>query len=365
MMTANVVDDTMSTLTDRSTYMGVAGVIVANVTGIALTMIPFYKAGRVVGNGLRVLTTLGIGSALLVRSQKMSADFAAASKTGGIVLIAYGLGQTLTLLNVPFFRNFAPLMMATESLPQSGSGSVIGQQGITPEGAGYSYSDIKNAEGEEMQPVESDAGTSVPAGEFAGDQEPFVAATLSMKQRGVGKEPMYSHMVRSPLGHGADFNLGAEEVSPTGGVEQAYGGGNPESSTTNSPVEDEVGAYINSVDVGGAVAEGLGGRNAFVASRYPGGASTQPPVSYGADTATMSVSGNAYATQTGSIYDEFGSYVKPGTSAESDTYLSHVMPSAGNSGRGVTFYYAEGAKTGVVGRHMVSAEGTGAVMGQY
>ena len=52
----------------------------------------------------------------------MSADFAAASKTGGIVLIAYGLGQTLTLLNVPFFRNFAPLMMATESLPQSGSG---------------------------------------------------------------------------------------------------------------------------------------------------------------------------------------------------------------------------------------------------
>ena len=73
---------------------------------------------------------------------------------------------------------------------------------------------------------------------------------------------------------------------------------------------------------------------------------------------------NAYANQTGSIYDEFGSYVKPGTSAESDTYLSHVMPSAGNSGRGVTFYYAEGAKTGVVGRHMVSAEGTGAVMGQ-
>ena len=170
MMTANVVDDTMSTLTDRSTYMGVAGVIVANVTGIALTMIPFYKAGRVVGNGLRVLTTLGIGSALLVRSQKMSADFAAASKTGGIVLIAYGLGQTLTLLNVPFFRNFAPLMMATESLPQSGSGSVIGQQGITPEGAGYSYSDIKNAEGGEMQPVESDAGTT-PAGEFAGDQD--------------------------------------------------------------------------------------------------------------------------------------------------------------------------------------------------
>lgn len=43
MMTANVVDDTMSTLTDRSTYMGVAGVIVANVTGIALTMIPFTR----------------------------------------------------------------------------------------------------------------------------------------------------------------------------------------------------------------------------------------------------------------------------------------------------------------------------------
>lgn len=366
MMNTNVVEDTKDVLSDRSTYAGVGGVIVANVLGIALTMIPFYKAGRVVGNGLRVLTTLGLGSALLVRSGSMSSDMAMASKTGGIVLVAYGLAQTLTLLNVPFFRNLAPLMMASETLPQSGSGNVIGQQGITPEGAGYSFSDIKNAEGEEgeMQPVESDAGTTAP-GEFAGDQEPFVAATLNMKQRGMGKEPMYSHMVRSPLGHGADFNLGAEEVSATGGVEQAYGGGTPESSTMVNPTEEAVGAYINSVDVGGAIAEGLGGQNAFVASRYPGSASTQPPVSYGAEAATMAVKGNAYATQAGSIYDEFGSYVRPGTSAEADIYLSHVMPSAANSGRGVTFYYSEGAKKGVVGRHMVSAEGVGAVMGQY
>jgi len=366
MMNTNVVEDTKDVLSDRSTYAGVGGVIVANVLGIALTMIPFYKAGRVVGNGLRVLTTLGLGSALLVRSGSMSSDMAMASKTGGIVLVAYGLAQTLTLLNVPFFRNLAPLMMASETLPQSGSGNVIGQQGITPEGAGYSFSDIKNAEGEagEMQPVESDGGTTAP-GEFAGDQEPFVAATLNMKQRGMGKEPMYSHMVRSPLGHGADFNLGAEEVSATGGVEQAYGGGTPESSTMVNPTEEAVGAYINSVDVGGAIAEGLGGQNAFVASRYPGSASTQPPVSYGAEAATMAVKGNAYATQTGSIYDEFGSYVRPGTSAEADIYLSHVMPSAANSGRGVTFYHSEGVKKGVVGRHMVSAEGTGAVMGQY
>jgi len=359
------VDNTISTLTDKETYIGIAGVVVANVLGAALTIIPFYKAGRVVGNGLRMAATFGLGSALIVRSGSMG-EYSLASKVGGIVLCGYGVGQALALMNVPGFRTLSGLMLGAESLPQSGSGNVIGQQGITPEGAGYSYSDIKNAEGEEgeMQPVESDGGTTA-AGEFAGDQEPFVAATLEMKQRGVGKEPMYSHLVRSPMGHGADFNLGAEEVSATGGVEQAYGGGTPESSTTPSVVEDEVGAYITSVDVGGAIAEGLGGQNAFIASRYPASASTQPPVSYGAEMATMSVPGNAYANQTGSVYDEFGSYMKPGTSAEADTYLSHVMPSAANSGRGVTFYYAEGAKTGVVGRHMVSAEGTGAVMGQY
>ena len=113
-------------------------------------------------------------------------------------------------------------------------------------------------------------------------------------------------IVRSPLGHGADFNLGAEEVSATGGVEQAYGGGTPESSTMVNPTEEAVGAYINSVDVGGAIAEGLGGQNAFVASRYPGSASTQPPVSYGAEAATMAVKGNAYATQAGSITMNLG-----------------------------------------------------------
>src|SRR5210317_458404 len=358
MMTANVVDNTVSTLTDKSTYYGVAGVAVANVMGIALTMIPFYKAGRVVGNGLRMATTFALGSALLVRSRSMDADLGQAAKVRGIVVIGYGVGQALALLNVPGFRSLSGLMMGAETLPQSGSGNVIGQQGITPEGQGYSYSDIKNAEGDEATAVASDSGAS---------DEPFVAATLAMKHRGEGQEPMYSHKVPAPLGHGVTQNFGSEtmDVSPTGGVEQAYGGGTPESSTTGSQVETDMGIYMTSVDVGGAIAEGLGGQNAFVASRYPASSSTQPPVSYGAEAATMAVKGNAYATQTGSIYDEFGSYVKPGTSAEADIYLSHVMPSAGNSGRGVTFYHSEGVKKGVVGRHMVSAEGSGAVMGQY
>jgi hypothetical protein len=301
--------------------------------------------------------------------------FEFAEKVGGIVLIGYGIGQGLALLNVPGFRTIGGLMLGpeiknAEALAQSGSGSVIGQEGIYADGTAYSFSDIKNAEGDDAM-VEMDEGTSIPAD--TGTQEPFVAATLSMMHRGMGEEPMYSHTVPAPMGHGATFNLGAETttqymeddfgVVPTGGVDQNFGGV-AQPSTVESPMEEDVGAYINSVDVGGAVAEGLGGRNAFVASRYPGGASTQPPVSYGAETKTLTVPGRAYAAQTGSVYDEFGAYMKPGTSAEADPMLSFAMPSAGTSGRGVTFWTAENVKTGTMGRHMSSAEGVGSVMGQ-
>jgi hypothetical protein len=366
---AGVVEETVDTLSSLETWSGIGGVVVANLIGATLVMLPFYKLGRTWGNVTRLAVTLGLGSTLLVRSKKMSdPSFAFAEQVGGIVLIGYGIGQGLALLNVPGFRTLGGLMLgpevkSAEALPQSGSGNVIGQEGIYADGTAYSFSDIKNAEGDE--------GTYIPAD--TGTQEPFVAATLSMMHRGMGQEPMYSHTVPSPMGHGVAFNLGAETttqymeddfgVSPTGGVEQNYGGV-AQPSTVESPAEKDVGAYLNSVDVGGAIAEGLGGRNAFMASRYPGGASTQPPVSYGAETATMVVPGRAYATQTGSIYDEFGSYMKPGTSAEANPMLSFAIPSAGNSGRGVTFWTAEGTTKGSMGRHMSSAEGVGSIMGQ-
>ena len=373
---AETVEQTVDTLSSRETWSGIAGVVVANLIGATMVMLPFYKLGRTWGNVTRVAVTLGLGSTLLVRSKKMSdPSFAFAEQVGGIVLMGYGIGQGLALLNVPGFRTIGGLMLGpevknAEALAQSGSGNVIGQEGIYADGTAYSFSDIKNAEGDDAM-VEMDEGTSIPAD--TGTQEPFVAATLSMMHRGMGQEPMYSHTVPSPMGHGVAFNLGAETttqymeddfgVVPTGGVEQNYGGV-AQPSTVESPAEKDVGAYLNSVDVGGAIAEGLGGRNAFMASRYPGGASTQPPVSYGAETATMVVPGRAYATQTGSIYDEFGSYMKPGTSAEANPMLSFAMPSAGNSGRGVTFWTAEGTTKGSMGRHMSSAEGVGSVMGQ-
>ena len=373
---AETLEQTVDTLSSRETWSGIAGVVVANLIGATMVMLPFYKLGRTWGNVTRVAVTLGLGSTLLVRSKKMSdPSFAFAEQVGGIVLMGYGIGQGLALLNVPGFRTIGGLMLGpevknAEALPQSGSGNVIGQEGIYADGTAYSFSDIKNAEGDDAM-VEMDEGTSIPAD--TGTQEPFVAATLSMMHRGMGQEPMYSHTVPSPMGHGVAFNLGAETttqymeddfgVVPTGGVEQNLGGV-AQPSTVESPAEKDVGAYLNSVDVGGAIAEGLGGRNAFMASRYPGGASTQPPVSYGAETATMVVPGRAYATQTGSIYDEFGSYMKPGTSAEANPMLSFAMPSAGNSGRGVTFWTAEGTTKGSLGRHMSSAEGVGSVMGQ-
>lgn len=373
---SEIVSDATEGLTDRTTYAGVAGVVVANMIGATLVMVPFYKLGRVFGNALRLATTLGLGGFLTVKARSMdNPDWRFASLVSGIVLVGYGVGQGLALLNVPGLRTIGSLMLgpdasAAESfaapvLPQSGSGRTIGQEGIYPDGTAYSFSDIKNAETESPDEdlVQQDAGTSIPSG--VGIDEPFVSATLSMMHRGIDDEPLYSHTVPAPLGHGVTFNLGAEDipVAPTGGVDQDFGGV-PEPSTTPSPVEEEIGAYITSVDVGGAYSEGLSGTNPFVNSRYPAAASTQPPVSYGAENGEMAVAGHAISPLQGSVYDEFGTYMKPGTSAEADPYLSYVMPSAGGSGRGVTFYLAEGVKSGTMGRHVVNAEGVGSVMGQ-
>lgn len=380
---SELVSDATEGLTTRSTYAGVAGVVVANVIGATLVMIPFYKLGRAIGNTARIATTLGLGGLLTVRSSSMpNEDWAFASLVSGVILVGYGVGQSLALLGVPGLRSIGNLMLgpdasAAEEIAQSGSGRVIGQEGINPDGTAYSFSDIKNAEGSENSPdstevpapqvTTQDAGTTVASStsSVGGSDEPFVAATLDLMNRGMGEEPMYSHTVPSPLGHGVAFNLGAEDItaSPSGGVDQDFGGV-PESSTTASPVEESIGSYVNSVDVGGAFAEGLSGTNPFVNSRYPTAASTQPPVAYGAETHDIPVAGHAISATQGSVYDEFGTYMKPGTSAEADPYSSWVQPSAGDSGRGVTFYFAEGVKTGTMGRQVVNAEGVGSVMGQ-
>ena len=378
---SDFVSDATEGLRDKTVYSGVAGVVAANVIGASLVLIPFYKLGRTFGNVTRLAITLGLGGYLSVKARQSSdEDMRYGMSVAGVVLVAYGLGQSLALLGVPGLRSLGALMLGpdasaaesynAEVLAQSGSGRAIGQEGIYPDGTAYSFSDIKNAESNE-ELVEQDEGTSIPSG--VGTNEPFVSATLSMMHRGMDDEPMYSHLVPAPLGHGVNFNLGAESVTqyeesdfgmaPSGGVDQDLGGV-PEPSTISNPVEQQVGQYINAVDVGGAYTEGLSGMNPFVSSRYPSTASTQPPVSYGAEGNDMVVPGTAILPEQGSVYDEFGVYLKPGTSAEANPMLSFSMPSAGGSGRGVTFWTAEGAKTGTMGRQVVNAEGAGKVMGQ-
>ena len=131
---AGVVEETVDTLSDRETWAGVGGVVVANLIGATMVMLPFYKLGKTFGNVTRVGVTLGLGSVLLNRSTKMKdPGFEFAEKVSGIVLIGYGIGQGLALLNVPGFRTLGGLMLGpdiknAEALAQSGSGSVIGQE---------------------------------------------------------------------------------------------------------------------------------------------------------------------------------------------------------------------------------------------
>ena len=355
---SNVQDETMGGLTDSSTYYGIAGLVVGGVLGTGLTLIPVVGTTGV----LRTLATVGLGGWLVGTAD--ASDWGRGKLFAGSALLLSAITQ------VASGRTFnAP------NLPQSGSGSIIGQE--TPHS---SYSDIKNAE-DVMEFGETLPNAPWMAGPMTSD--------MQARQIALEGDPMASEVVPAPLGHGVtqyyaedtiEYEVGAgtnvdpmaplgsntpfldqvTPLAPTGGVTQDLGGSTPEPSTQTSPIEQDVGDFVASVDTMGWRAMNMNKESMFITSKYPGG---NPPISYGAEGITLPAGGLAIQGDTlGSMPDTLGSYYRPGTTATPEAFIlgSHTQSYSNQA----TMNLGSETQTSSVSRHVYKAEGQGSVIGQ-
>ena len=248
--------------------------------------------------------------------------------------------QAATMIS-PRLGSMVGRYSAEEYLPQSGSGSVIGQ-----ETALHSFSDIKNAE----ELTEGSSG-------YPGDGGPawdFENMTVDMVDRVPASDAVASVVELSPLGHGPDQWFGAE-FAPTGGVDQNFGGVS-ESSATMNPTDMMAADYVSSVDTMGLRAQNMNKSNMFVTTKYAGGNAYAPPVHYAAEEPMVeqSASANVQAPE----------YFKPFTTADTDMNpLASVRVVSPGSKTPIQWYgSAEQNAVGTLSHHI--GEGNGSVLGQ-
>ena len=333
------VGDSFEVLGDSSTYAGVIGLMSGAFIGGLLTYIPFYKLGSLAEIG-RTVGTAGLGGYLIVSSRSRFDNYGKGMNYAGTALVLSAVVQAATMIS-PRLGSMVGRYSAEEYLPQSGSGSVIGQ-----ETALHSFSDIKNAE----ELTEGSSG-------YPGDGGPawdFENMTVDMVDRVPASDAVASVVELSPLGHGPDQWFGAE-FAPTGGVDQNFGGVS-ESSATMNPTDMMAADYVSSVDTMGLRAQNMNKSNMFVTTKYAGGNAYAPPVHYAAEEPMVeqSASANVQAPE----------YFKPFTTADTDMNpLASVRVVSPGSKTPIQWYgSAEQNAVGTLSHHI--GEGNGSVLGQ-
>ena len=333
------VEDSFEVLTDSSTYAGVIGLMSGAFIGGLLTYIPFYRLGPLAEVG-RTLGTAGLGGYLIVSSRSRFDNYGKGMNYAGTALVLSAVVQAATMIS-PRLGSMVGRYSAEEYLPQSGSGSVIGQ-----ETALHSFSDIKNAE----ELTEGSSG-------YPGDGGPawdFENMTVDMVDRVPASDAVASVVELSPLGHGPDQWFGAE-FAPTGGVDQNFGGVS-ESSATMNPTDMMAADYVSSVDTMGLRAQNMNKSNMFVTTKYAGGNAYAPPVHYAAEEPMVeqSASANVQAPE----------QFKPFTTADTDMNpLASVRVVSPGSKTPIQWYgSAEQNAVGTLSHHI--GEGNGSVLGQ-
>lgn len=328
-------ESSFDVLTEESTYAGAFGLVAGAFIGGLLTYLPFQKLGPLADIGATAFTALS-GGYLIVNSRSRPNSTGKAMNYAGTVLILSSVVQVAGMIS-PTVGGMLGRYSA-EDLPQSGSGSVIGQ-----ETALHSYSDIKNAEETGLAP---DADWT------------FEPSTLRMQERGMDEQPVSSVVELSPLGHGVNQWYGSEEiaVTPTGGVDQDYGGPMIESSTVANPTEMQIADYVTSTDtMGKGAMAGFTGVNPLTMTTY---SMDTPPVMGRNDEPTISVGTPDPSVQ------EVSPYFKPPTTAdgmaEAVILGSHTVV---NAGQPMQFYGAEGNYSTTIGNHVRGAEGNGSIFG--
>ena len=318
-------ESSFDVLTEESTYAGAFGLVAGAFIGGLLTYLPFYRLGRAADIGSTVVTALS-GGYLIVNSRSRPDSYGKAMNYAGTALILSSVVQVAGMVS-PAVGGMLGRYSA-EDLPQSGSGSVIGQETAT-----HSYSDIKNAEEWE-----------------------FEQSTVRMQERGMDGLNLSSIEELAPLGHGVDQNFGSEEIyaSPTGGVGQNFGGV-AESSTYSNPTEMAVSDYVTAVDtMGKGAMAGFTGVNPLTMTTY---SMDTPPVMARSDEPTMGMG------TPNPMVQEVSPYFKPPTTADNgESYIlgSHTVVNAVQPRQ---FYGAEGNYSTTIGNHVRGAEGNGSIFG--
>tara|TARA_Y100000004_G_scaffold6202_1_gene7137 strand:+ start:448 stop:1479 length:1032 start_codon:yes stop_codon:yes gene_type:complete len=331
------VEDSFEVLGDSSTYAGVAGLMAGAFIGGLLTYIPFYRLGPV-AEIARTIGTAGVGGYLIVSSRRRFDNYGKGMNYAGTALVLSAVVQAATMIS-PRLGAAVGRYSAEEYLPQSGSGSVIGQ-----ETALHSFSDIKNAEGTDSSGYPGDGGP----------EWDFENMTVDMVDRVPASDAVASVVERSPLGHGPDQWFGAE-FAPTGGVDQNFGGVS-ESSATMNPTDLKAADFVSAVDTMGLRAQNMNKGNLFVTTKYAGGDAYAPPVHHSA--------AEPMIEQTASADVQAPAYFKPFTTADTDMNpLASVRVVSPGSKTPIQWYgSAEQNAVGTLSHHI--GEGNGSVLGQ-
>jgi hypothetical protein len=296
---------TLTTGSGRMTAVySLVGLGGATLVGAGLTRLPFQVLPM--GNTLRTITTFGVGAGLVGYGSKKGGDIGTASLVSGAILFGAGAAQMLGYVGL--FPSLQRIMTkeAEESL-----------EGYVP-----------------MDSVTVDLSSNQPAQNYGaeGEASPEVQIASSMES-----DPMDSVRQEAAMGHGVTQWFGSEHFS------------------SSTPFRDapSMEAFAASTDVGGnrrqtgdsSMANVVGGTSM---KDVPATSSTAYDVSMEMDMSPK------MTAEVGGVQDVFSTYILP----------SYENPSAGDSGRGVTEWYAESNQTGFLGRFMAGAEGHGSVIGQ-
>lgn len=275
--------------------------------------IPFSRIPG--GRAVRGAFTMIVGSSILAYGQtKAQGNFKPAFTVGGGTMAVAGALQLLSMTGM--FGGIANLVQGAEETL-----------------SGYKTIDSVEVDKTSYQPTQDYGAEGRTDEQIATEGTPQVAIASRMES-----DPMDSVREEAAMGHGVTQWFGSEHSSSASPLFR------------NAP---SMRAFKASTDVGGN--RTTTGDDSM--ANVIGGASMadSPPTTTTAYDVSMETSMTpTHTKEIGGIQDAFDTYILP----------SYSMPSAGDSGRGVTEWYAESNQTGFIGRFMAGAEGHGSVLGQ-
>lgn len=277
------------------------GLVVASLAGGLMTWIPFHKIPA--GNLLRTGSLAFVGAGLFGHGVKNSSQaLGMATLVAGPILFGTAVAQVLGLFGF-FPRLQSVLTKDAETL-----------DGYTP-----------------MDSITEDDTSYQPAQNFGAEG---VSPQVSIAQEQEG-DPLNTVREESAMGHGVTQWFGADSANSS---RPSRLGSMKSFAASTDTLGNKVSTGDNSMaNVVGPTS--LADVPATTASMY------DVQMESGALPTTREVGGNQ---------DVFSTYILP----------SFENPSAGQSGHGVTEWYAESNQTGFLGRFVAGAEGHGSVLGQ-